>query len=69
MKKDLQERLANTETHVINIYHHVKRIEKLLEAQNGRVRENEQAIALWRGVSLAALGMASILSVIAAFII
>lgn len=49
-RKDVEERLSSLETHIINIYHHVKRIEKLLEMQNGRVRKNEEEIARWKGV-------------------
>jgi len=46
----MEQRLANVETHVENIYHHVKRIEHLVELQNGRVRKNEEEIARWKGV-------------------
>ena len=37
----LDARMSAMETHVENIYHHVKRIDLLLEKQNGRIRENE----------------------------
>jgi len=49
-RQEVEQRLANVETHVENIYHHVKRIEKLVELQNGRVRKNEEQIARWKGV-------------------
>ena len=49
-RQEVEQRLANVETHVENIYHHVKRIEKLVELQNGRVRKNEEEIARWKGV-------------------
>ena len=38
---------AKIEAHVENIYHHVKRIDTLLEKQNGRIRENEFTISKW----------------------
>ena len=50
-RQEIEQRLANVETHVENIYHHVKRIEKLVELQNGRVRKNEEQIAKWKGVA------------------
>jgi 2-methylcitrate dehydratase PrpD len=53
-RQEVEQRLAKietiVETHVENIYHHVKRIEKLVELQNGRVRKNEEQIARWKGV-------------------
>ena len=53
-RQEVEQRLAKIETivesHVENIYHHVKRIEHLVELQNGRVRKNEEEIARWKGV-------------------
>ena len=49
-RQEIEQRLANVETHVENIYYHVKRIEHLVELQNGRVRKNEEEIARWKGV-------------------
>ena len=37
----IQSRISKIEAHTENIYHHVKRIDALLEKQNGRIRSTE----------------------------
>ena len=48
-RDSLDSRMAKMETHVENIYHHVKRIDVLLEKQNGRIRTNEFTLSRWKG--------------------
>ena len=40
-RDSMDSRMGKMETHVENIYHHIKRIESHLEQQNGRIRVNE----------------------------
>ena len=65
----LDSRMAAMETHVENIYHHVKRIDLLLEKQNGRIRENEFTISKWRGVAVGIVAISTTLSTIIGIII
>ena len=44
-------RLSAIEAHMENVYHHVKRIDSLLEKQNGRIRSNEFTINKWKGIA------------------
>ena len=57
---------AKIEAHVENIYHHVKRIDTLLEKQNGRIRENEFTISKWKGVAVGIIAMSTALSTLIA---
>jgi len=65
----LDARMAAMEAHVENIYHHVKRIDLLLEKQNGRIRENEFTISKWRGVAVGVVVLSTTLSTIIGIII
>jgi len=65
----LDARMAAMEAHVENIYHHVKRIDVLLEKQNGRIRENEFTISKWRGVAVGVVVLSTTLSTIIGIII
>ena len=65
----LDARMSAMETHVENIYHHVKRIDLLLEKQNGRIRENEFTISKWRGVAGGVVDLSTTLSTIIGIII
>ena len=60
---------AKIEAHVENIYHHVKRIDTLLEKQNGRIRENEFTISKWKGVAIGIIAMSTALSTLIAMAI
>jgi len=57
---------AKIEAHVENIYHHVKRIDTLLEKQNGRIRDNEFTISKWKGVAVGIIAMSTALSTLIA---
>ena len=57
---------AKIEAHVENIYHQVKRIDTLLEKQNGRIRENEFTISKWKGVAVGIIAMSTALSTLIA---
>jgi hypothetical protein len=65
----LDARMAAMEAHVENIYHHVKRIDVLLEKQNSRIRENEFTISKWRGVAVGVVVLSTTLSTIIGIII
>ena len=65
----LDARMAAMEAHVEIIYHHVKRIDVLLEKQNGRIRENEFTISKWRGVAVGVVVLSTTLSTIIGIII
>ena len=65
----LDARMAAMEAHVENIYHHVKRIDVLLEKQNGRIRENEFTISKWKGVAVGIVAISTTLSTIIGIII
>ena len=65
----LDARMAKMEAHVENIYHHVKRIDVLLEKQNGRIRTNEFTINRWRGVAVGIIAVSTALSTIIGIII
>tara|TARA_R110002051_G_scaffold299705_1_gene366916 strand:+ start:162 stop:413 length:252 start_codon:yes stop_codon:yes gene_type:complete len=51
LEDKLISRLSSIEAHMENVYHHVKRIDSLLEKQNGRVRKNELIINKWKGIA------------------
>jgi hypothetical protein len=61
--------MAKMEAHVENIYHHVKRIDVLLEKQNGRIRVNEFTINRWKGVAVGIVAVSTALSTIIGVII
>ena len=65
----LDARMAAMEAHVENIYHHVKRIDVLLEKQNGRIRTNEFTINRWKGVAVGIIAVSTALSTIIGVII
>ena len=52
LEDQLLSRLSKIEAHMENVYHHVKRIDSLLEKQNGRIRSNEFTISKWKGIAL-----------------
>ena len=61
--RDLMEsRLSKMETHTENIYHHLKRIDLLLEKQNGRVRANEFTLSKWKGVAIGVIAISTAIS-------
>ena len=68
-REGMESRMSAMETHVENIYHHVKRIDVLLEKQNGRIRENEFTISKWRGVAVGIVVLSTTLSTIIGIII
>ena len=68
-RESMEARMSAMETHVENIYHHVKRIDALLEKQNGRIRENEFTISKWRGVAVGIVAISTTLSTIIGIII
>ena len=68
-REGMESRMSAMETHVENIYHHVKRIDLLLEKQNGRIRENEFTISKWRGVAVGIVVLSTTLSTIIGIII
>ena len=68
-REGMESRMSAMETHVENIYHHVKRIDLLLEKQNGRIRENEFTISKWRGVAVGVVVLSTTLSTIIGIII
>ena len=65
-RDSLDSRMAKMETHVENIYHHVKRIDVLLEKQNGRIRTNEFTISRWKGVTAGIIAVSAALSTLIA---
>jgi len=68
-RDNMGSRMAKMETHVENIYHHVKRIDVLLEKQNGRIRTNEFTISKWKGVAVGIIAVSTALSTIIGIII
>ena len=65
----LDARMSAMETHVENIYHHVKRIDLLLEKQNGRIRTNEFTLSRWKGVAVGIIAVSSAVSTLIAMAI
>jgi len=68
-RDSMDARMAKMEAHVENIYHHVKRIDVLLEKQNGRIRVNEFTINRWKGVAVGIVAVSTALSTIIGVII
>ena len=58
----MDSRMAKMETHVENIYHHIKRIESHLEKQNGRIRVNEFTLSKWKGVAIGIIAISTAIS-------
>ncbi len=62
----IQSRISKIEAHTENIYHHVKRIDTLLEKQNGRIRTNEFTISKWKGVASGIIAISTAISTLIA---
>ena len=58
----MDSRMGKMETHVENIYHHIKRIESHLEKQNGRIRVNEFTLSKWKGVAIGIIAISTAIS-------
>jgi|TARA_R110000824_G_scaffold378868_1_gene570508 septal ring factor EnvC (AmiA/AmiB activator) len=58
----IESRISKMEAHMQNIYHHLKRIDILLEKQNGRIRTNEFTLSRWKGLALGVIAVSSVLS-------
>lgn len=58
----MESRMSKMETHVENIYHHVKRIESHLDKQNGRIRHNEVVLSKWKGVAIGIIAISTAIS-------
>ena len=58
----MESRMSTMETHVENIYHHVKRIESHLDKQNGRIRDNEFTLNKWKGVAIGIIAVSTAIS-------
>lgn len=61
-RDDIQSRISKIEAHTENIYHHVKRIDKLLEKQNGRIRYTEFTLNKWKGVAIGIIAISTAIS-------
>jgi hypothetical protein len=61
-RDDIQSRISKIEAHTENIYHHVKRIDKLLEKQNGRIRHTEFTLNKWKGVAIGTIAISTAIS-------
>jgi len=68
-REAMESRMAKMEAHVENIYHHVKRIDILLEKQNGRIRTNEFTLSKWKGVAVGIVAVSTTLSTLIGIII
>ena len=68
-RDSMDARMAKMEAHVENIYHHVKRIDLLLEKQNGRIRTNEFTLSRWKGVAVGIIAVSSAVSTLIAMAI
>tara|TARA_R110002020_G_scaffold73124_2_gene187536 strand:+ start:72 stop:305 length:234 start_codon:yes stop_codon:yes gene_type:complete len=62
----IESRISKMEAHMQNIYHHLKRIDALLEKQNGRIRENEFTLNKWRGVAIGIIAISTAISTLIA---
>ena len=58
----MESRMSTMETHVENIYHHVKRIESHLDKQNGRIRDSEFTLSKWKGVAIGIIAVSTAIS-------
>ena len=68
-RDSMDARMAKMEAHVENIYHHVKRIDVLLEKQNGRIRTNEFTLSKWKGAAVGIIAVSSAVSTLIAMAI
>ena len=58
----MESRMSTMETHVENIYHHVKRIESHLDKQTGRIRDSEFTLSKWKGVAIGIIAVSTAIS-------
>ncbi len=65
----LESRMGKMESHVENIFHHVKRIDASLEKQNGRIRTNEFTLSKWKGIAIGIIALSTALSTLVGMII
>ena len=68
-RDNIQSRISKIEAHTENIYHHVKRIDKLLEKQNGRIRDTEFTLSKWKGVAIGTIAISTAISLLIAMAI
>jgi hypothetical protein len=68
-RDNIESRISKMEAHMQNIYHHLKRIDVLLEKQNGRIRTNEFTLNKWRGVAIGVIAISSAISTLIAMAI
>ena len=68
-RDNIESRISKMEPHMQNIYHHLKRIDVLLEKQNGRIRANEFTLNKWRGVAIGIIAISSAISTVIAMAI
>ena len=68
-RDNIESRISKMEAHMQNIYHHLKRIDVLLEKQNGRIRANEFTLNKWRGVAIGIIAISSAISTVIAMAI
>ena len=61
-RDNVESRISKMEAHMQNIYHHLKRIDILLEKQNGRIRTNEFTLNRWKGLALGIVAVSSAIS-------
>ena len=61
-RDNIQSRISKIEVHTENIYHHVKRIDKLIALQNGRIRESEFTLSKWKGVAIGIIAISTAIS-------
>ena len=61
-RDSMDSRMGKMETHVENIYHHIKRIESQLAQQNGRIRVNEFTLSKWKGVAIGIIAISTAIS-------
>ena len=61
-RDNLETRIGKIEAHTENIYHHVKRIDALLEKQNGRIRQAEFTISKWKGLVAGVIAISTAIS-------
>ena len=66
---DIAVKGAETNAHIENIYHHIKRIEVHLEKQNGTIAQHQSVISKWRGVAIGVVMVVSFVQVVVAMII
>jgi len=65
-RDNIESRISKMEAHMQNIYHHLKRIDVLLEKQNGRIRTNEFTISKWKGLVSGVIAISTAISTLIA---